>query len=121
MTLALLLVLLAAPPDAGTPKPKAPPSAIEPTDSKDEEAVHKLPALEQHLRSCVAKAFPESSAPKGCLPVLIGTDKKGALTFTIDRERPSLRYDDGEKCLRTYAGAKPSIKKGSKLRVPVCF
>jgi hypothetical protein len=123
VTLLLALLVLGGAPDAGAaqkPQATAPPSAIEPTDSKDEQAVHKVPALEQQLKSCVTKAFPEAQ-PTGCVPVLIGAGKKGELTFTIDRERPSLKYEDGEKCLREYSGPKPAIKKGSKLRVPVCF
>ena len=57
-------------------------------------AVHKLPALEEHLRACMVKAFPEGVQPKGCVPVLIGQGKKGELTFTMDRERPSMKYDE---------------------------
>jgi hypothetical protein len=124
VTLLLAMVLLASAPDAGVkpaPKPKPPPSAIEPSDSKDEQAVHKVPALEEHLRACVLKAFPEGVQAKGCVPVLIGLGKKSELTFTMDRERPSMKYEDGEKCLREYSGAKPAIKKGARLRVPVCL
>jgi len=111
-------LLLSAAPDAGT---KAPPSSVEPTGGIDEQVVNKVPALQQHLLKCAAAAFKDKGAPHGCLPVLIAQGPKGELQFTLDRERPSLNYEEGEKCLRTYAGPKPAMKKGAHLRYPVCF
>ncbi len=117
--------------DAGTALPAgdaspirrvAPDAQANAREDTDEVVVRRVPELQQKLEACAPLALEgcEGKSCHGCLTVLIAAGPKG-LTFTLDRQRPALKYEEAEKCLRTYAGPRPVLKKGQHLRVPVCL